>query len=120
MRPERENGEFFARSTGAGGRPPGPFAKALAAIVAVVFFAVALTFSLVFVAVALGLGLIAGAWLWWKTRRVRRELDERMAEMARERPPAAGEEAGRGAVIEGEVIAVEIARDDPPRDGAPR
>lgn len=120
MHQERENGESFARSTGAGSRPPGPFAKALAAIVAVVFFAVALTFSLVFVAVALGLGLIAGGWLWWKTRRVRRELDARMAEMARERPPAAGETVDRGTVIEGEVIAVEIARDDPPRDGTPR
>lgn len=130
--------EHFSRGAPRFGRAPqGPFAKGLAAVLAVVLFGVALMFSLVFVVVALGLGLLAWAWLWWKTRRVRREFEAFHASAASEvrrarpaegegsdsaahRPTASAGDAGRGAIIEGEVIAVEIVRDPSPPDGSPR
>jgi len=115
----RQDGDFSGLPPRLGGTPPGPFAKVLAAVVAVVLFGVALMFSLVFVVVAVGLGLLAWAWLWWKTRRVRRELDGRMADMAeamRARQASAGEEPRQGAVIEGEVVEVEIVREPPRRN----
>jgi hypothetical protein len=118
-----------------GGRPPGPFAKALGAVVAVLLFGAALMFSLFFVLAAVVFGLAAWGWLWWKTRRVRREFEafNRQAMHraggdwstqsgtesagasetgARQRPSSAS-----GVVIEGEVIAVESGRDGevPPR-----
>lgn len=125
---------FLTRSGRGGGRPPGPFAKALAAVVAVILFGAALMFSLVFVLAAVVLGLAAWGWLWWKTRRVRREFEEfnrqamHRAESGWSAPAAdrdgqAGGDAQRrpsstsGVVIEGEVIAVESSRDGeaPPR-----
>jgi hypothetical protein len=55
--------------------------------------ALALMFSLVaLAAIAVG-GTIAGTWLWWKTRDVRKQ----MREQAERRP-------GGGYIIEGEVI----------------
>jgi hypothetical protein len=57
-------------------------------------------FSLLVFAVLLVAGLVVGGWWWWKTRHLRRELRERMAQMAQE---VQDEQAG-GRVIEGEVI----------------
>ena len=63
--------------------------KAGAVIVAIVFFSVVLMFSVVLFAVALTAGAAAWAYLWWKTRSVRKAM--------RDNPPG-------GLVIEGEVI----------------
>ena len=55
--------------------------------------ALALMFSLVALAVVAVGGAIAGTWLWWKTRDVRKQMREQA-----QRQPAGGH------IIEGEVI----------------
>jgi hypothetical protein len=55
----------------------------------VVVLAAAFLFSLVLFAVLLGVGLIAGAYLWWKTRGLRRQLRESV-EAARRTAPSTG------------------------------
>lgn len=67
----------------------GPLGKLLAAMVWAVLLVVAFTFSVVLFAVLVAVGLLVWAYLWWKTRALRKQL--------RERPPG-------GRVIEGEVI----------------
>ncbi|MEO8165633.1 MAG: hypothetical protein ABI619_09570 [Betaproteobacteria bacterium] len=47
------------------------------------------TISLLFFAIVAGIALVIGAYLWWNTRELRRQI--------RERPPG-------GRIIEGEVI----------------
>lgn len=78
-------------------------------IVAVAVAIVALMFSVVFLAVIAVVGVIAGIYLWWKTRAVRRQMREfsAQAQSARcERP------ASNDGVFEGEVIRVVEPRDE--------
>ncbi len=63
--------------------------KAGGVLAALTFFALAIMFSVVFFAFALTAGLAAGAYFWWKTRKLRKAM--------RETPP-------EGLVIEGEII----------------
>ena len=81
--------------------------KAGAVIVAIVFFAVVLMFSVVFFAVALTAGAAAWAYMWWKTRSLRKAM--------RDNPPG-------GLVIEGEVIREVDESDEAPAraDTTPR
>ncbi|WP_068637189.1 hypothetical protein [Thauera butanivorans] len=100
--------QFGAR----GGTPPSLLQKIVAAIVTVAVFGVALMFSVVFFAVVVTVGAVAWGYLWWKTRALRKQM--------RDHPPA-----GRGMVIEGEIIReVEIeegtGRDGPGEDRPPR
>ena len=71
-----------------GGRGKGIVAGALAIVTGAALVVVGVMFSLVLVAVVTVLGLALFAYVWWKTRELRRRL--------RERPPG-------GRVIEGEV-----------------
>ncbi|HVY05081.1 MAG TPA: hypothetical protein VHB46_03795 [Burkholderiales bacterium] len=64
---------------------------------AAVVVAVAFTLSIVVLATVAGIGVVAGAYVWWKTRALRRQL--------RENPPG-------GRIIEGEVIRESARRDD--------
>lgn len=78
-------------------RSPGLMSKLLTAAFGVLALAGVLVFSvLAFVAVTT-IALIVGAYLWWNTRAIRKQM--------RERPPG-------GRIIEGEVI-----RDEPPPTG---
>ncbi len=63
--------------------------KIVTAVASIAVLAVALMFSIVFFAVLLTIALVAGGYVWWKTRALRKQM--------RERPPG-------GHVIEGEVI----------------
>ncbi len=58
--------------------------------------------SMMFLAIGLAVVLIAGGYLWWKTRAVRRQLRERMQEQSQPQ--------STGRVIEGEVIPDERTR----------
>ena len=69
-------------------------------------FAVALMFSVVFFAIILTLGLVAWAYLWWKSRDLRKQMREQQGRR----------EAAEGLVIEGEVIR-EVESDDGTRGG---
>jgi membrane-bound ClpP family serine protease len=55
------------------------------AVLGVVLFVLALVFTSVILAVAGAIALVAGAWLWWRTRDVRRSAQQ-----------------SRGTLIEGE------------------
>ena len=72
-------------------------------------------FSLVFVAVIAVLGLVAWGYFWWKTRALRRQMQEQMERMQQQgfeppfRQPAADEN-----VIDGEAVRVD---EDRPRLG---
>lgn len=96
----------------AASHPPGLLRKTAAIAVTAAVAGVVLMASAVFFAVILVVGVFAMAYLWWKTRDLRK--------MMRNFPPRGadtqsgtfrGEEAG-GEVIEGEVIRVHESRDD--------
>ena len=71
------------------GQPPGLLAKVLTLAVSAVVLVVAFMFSVVALAIVSVVVLIAVAYLWWKTRDLRRRL--------RENPPG-------GRVIDGDTI----------------
>ena len=71
------------------GQPPGLIAKVLTFAVSVVVLVVAFMFSVVALAIVSVVVLMAVAYLWWKTRDLRRRL--------RENPPG-------GRVIDGDTI----------------
>jgi membrane protein implicated in regulation of membrane protease activity len=89
-----------------------PLRKIIAFVATVALISLALMFSLVVFAVILVIGAMAWAYLWWKTRELRKQM--------RNYPPRGmvmeGEvvegEVIRGQVIEGEVIRVEDSRDE--------
>ena len=76
------------------GRQPGLLRKVAAAALGVVALVGAFMVSVVVLAVVAAAGVIGGAWLWWRTR----ELRKRIAEQVRARRQA------EGRVIDGEVI----------------
>lgn len=79
--------ESFARATA---RPPSLLQKIVAFLVTLTVFGLALMFSVLLFAVVATVGVVAWAYLWWRTRELRRRM--------RTHPP------GGGVVIEGEVI----------------
>lgn len=88
------------------GQPPGLLGRIASAVIMGALAVGALMFSAVLFAALLAVGLGVWAWLWWKTRELRKTMREGAAR-AREASPDFG--AGRGAtgsttVIEGEVI----------------
>lgn len=86
---------------------PGLLRKAVTLVGMVALGIVALMFSAVLLAVILVVVVFGGAYLWWKTRAVRkmmREMQGRMRQM-QESAAATGEpQAFRGEVYEGEII----------------
>lgn len=82
------------------GNPPGPLAKLAAFVLSVAFMALAFMFSLVALAVVAVAGIMLGGWLRWKTRTLRKQMQEmREAQTMGRAQPARNEQ-----VIEGECI----------------
>ena len=71
---------------------PGPLAKLLGVVMGVILLVVGVMFSVLVFAVVLVAGLMLWAYLWWKTRALRKAM--------RERAPA-------GVVIDGEAVVVD-------------
>ncbi|MDT3669514.1 MAG: hypothetical protein ROZ37_04165 [Aromatoleum sp.] len=92
------------------GKPMGPLQKFGAAVVAVIVFGVSLAFSVMFFAVVAAIALVIGAYVWWKTRDLRKAMRQAQAQ-AHQRGPQ--RQSGSGIVIEGEVL--REVRDDPNR-----
>jgi Flp pilus assembly protein TadB len=85
-------------------RSAGPLRKLVALIITVAMFALVLMFSAVVLVVLLVVGIIAFAYVWWKTREVRRVM-RMMRSVAT--PEARREaQASNDGVFEGEVIRV--------------
>lgn len=62
-------------------RAAGPIGRALAVLVGAVMLVSALFVSAIVFSVLLVVGAVAGGWFWWKTRGLRREIRERLAQM---------------------------------------
>ena len=77
-------------------QPPSLISKILAFILGAGFLVLAFMFSLVALAVIVVVGLGVWGWLWWKTRAIRKQMNEQGAP----HPHA----ASSGLIIEGEVI----------------
>ena len=96
------------------GKPPSLLQKAVALLVTVLVFGLALMASVVLFAIVLSIGSIAWGYLWWKTRKLRQQMRARAGEG--QSPAGQGE-----MVIEGEVIrVVEISSatdEDPQQPG---
>ncbi len=100
-----------ARLAGPAARQGGPglLGRLLSLVVAGVLLVLALMFSVVVFAALALVALLAGAWFWWKTRDLRRQM--KAAEEAWRNAPAGradmdNAESGDGVVIEGEVVRV--------------
>ncbi|BBI98953.1 hypothetical protein FGKAn22_06460 [Ferrigenium kumadai] len=94
---------------------PGLLRKAVTLVGMVALGAVALMFSAVLLTVLLIVAVIGGAYLWWKTRELRKQFREMQARMRQmhEAAASAGEPQGgvfRGEVFEGEIIEGEVVR----------
>lgn len=99
---------------------PGPVAKVIAAVFAVAFLIAALFLSMFIVAGLAVVAAVAGAWFWWRTRRLRRELraaldaaEKQMA--ARREQGSAGQGPSRAEVIDGDYIRTKPAEPPPVR-----
>lgn len=85
--------------------PSGLLRRVVAAVTTVALAVLALMFSAVLLAVILIAAAIAGVYLWWKTRELRKHLQSQMQNFSA-RSAAAEHETFTGEVIEGEVISV--------------
>lgn len=92
-------------------RPPGLLRKTAVVIATVALAGVALMFSAILLAVILIGVVFGGAYLWWKTR----ELRKLMKEQRRDFPPQGATMRGdafAGEVFKGEIIEGEVVRVD--------
>lgn len=89
---------------------PGLLRKAAAIAGAVVLASLALMFSAVLLAAILIVAVIGGAYLWWKTREIRRLMREQRQNFpprgAQAESDVFRDEVYSGEVIEGEVVRV--------------
>ncbi|MBI5005764.1 MAG: hypothetical protein HZB95_01440 [Nitrosomonadales bacterium] len=87
-------------------KPPSPLRKLAGLVVTVAVVVLVLMFSAVLLVVLAIVGTLAWAYLWWKTRELRKRMrDFTPQEMAREA------QASNDGVFEGEVIRVVEPRD---------
>lgn len=85
---------FFEQFSRSPTQPRTFLQKLVTTVAAVGVFAVALMFSVFLFAAVLTVGLAAWAYLWWKSRDLRKQMREQQARR----------QAEEGLVIEGEVI----------------
>jgi hypothetical protein len=103
-KPPRLSVEAKVQSSG------GPVAKIVTAVIAGALVIAAVFLSVFLVAGLAVVAVVAGGWLWWRTRRVRRELraafDEAEKKMAerREQAASAPQSPAPPEVIEGDYI----------------
>ncbi len=97
---------IFQTLGGPAATPPTLLQKVVGAVVMAGVFVLALTFSVALFAVLLTAGVAIWAWVWWKTRALRKAMRaQRDAQAAGGRGAYAARPGGaRDLVIEGEVI----------------
>jgi Flp pilus assembly protein TadB len=92
-----EQQRFRQFNAGFSGQPASMAGRVLGFVGAVIAAILAFMFSLAALAVVAVGGALLGGWLWWKTRAVRKQMQEQMQHQAKQRP-------ADGYIIEGEVI----------------
>lgn len=100
-------------------RRSAPLRKLATVVGMVVLGVVAVMFSAVLLVVILTVVVFGGAWLWWKTRDVRKQIREAQAQMRQmQQAAASGGESQpfRGEVYEGEIIEGVAVRVDEAED----
>lgn len=90
-------------------KPPSLLRKLVALVITVVMFALLLMFSAVVLVVLLVVGIIAFAYVWWKTREIRRQI--RMMQSVATPEARRAAQASNDGVFEGEVIRVVDPKD---------
>lgn len=89
-----------------------PLLRVLSYLATALALVVALAFSAVVFALLLFVGALAGVWLWWKTRSLRRQMQDAAATMqTASAAQAYAEQQGGGEIIEG--IGIRIDEDRP-------
>lgn len=86
---EQNQPEFTRARVRFGTQAPGLLGKVLTVILGAAFLVLAFMFSLVVLAIGVTAGLLAWAYLWWKTRKLRQQIRAQPAGVR---------------IIEGEVI----------------
>lgn len=89
--------------------PPSAWHKAVAVVTTFVLGTVALMFSAIALTILAVIAIIGGAYLWWKTREVRRQIQAQMQGF----PPSGAtmqHDPFRGESFEGEIIEGEAVR----------
>ncbi len=89
--------QFRQFNAGHSRQPAGLAGRVLGFVGAVIATILAFMFSLAALAVIAAAAVVIGGWLWWKTRAVRKQMQDQMQQQAQQRP-------ADGYVIEGEVI----------------
>jgi membrane protein implicated in regulation of membrane protease activity len=104
-------------------KPPTLLRKTVAIIATAALVTVGLMFSAMLLVVLLAIGAVAFAYVWWRTREVRKQMRQMQEQMQGVRQPGEGSEKEvivgeviEGEVIEGEVIEGEVIRRDDSRD----
>ena len=98
--------------------PSSPLRKVLAVIVTAALAVLGFMFSAVLLAVVLVAAVLGGIYVWWKTREVRKQMQQMQQSMrdfqaqAQAQGQTADSEIFRGEVFEGEIIEGEVIHRD--------
>lgn len=98
--------------------PQSLFGRVLTFVLTAAMVVLALTFSLAILAVAAVVGLLVAGWFWWKTRTLRKTMQEAMREATAARD-AGWQQRPEDATAPGQVIDGECVRETPDA-GRPR
>lgn len=91
--------------------PPGLLRKTVTLVMTVALAGVALMFSAMLLVVILIVVVFGGAYLWWKTRELRKQMKNfQPLHSATAQSDVFADKAFKGEVIEGEVIRVDESR----------
>lgn len=102
---EEKEPEFSTTDTRSGASAPSLLGRIAAIILGAVFLTLAFMFSLALLAVAAVAGLLIGGYLWWKSRTLRKQIQEQMQQQMRAQTPSGA------LIIEGEVIRDTVQND---------
>ena len=94
--------------------PPSLLRKAATGVVLLAVAGITLMFSAILLSFIVVVGAIAGAYLWWKTRELRKQMQAQMQNF-QARSASMEREPFDGNVIDGEVVRVDVSRDGNPR-----
>lgn len=84
--------------------PQSFFGRVLTFVLTAVMVVLSLTFSLAILAVAAVVGLVVAGWFWWKTRTLRKTMQEAMREAATAPRADRMADLDGGQVIDGECV----------------
>lgn len=90
--------------------PRSPLARALAAVVGALVLVGAFMVGMVAFVILLGVGLVGGAWVWFRTRHLRRAINEAAQAQATNGSVGSGE--ADGDTIDAEYVVIERREGD--------